>query len=133
MQIICQICTVILLVYSFSEKYYFSFRRSIGHAVMHLTFTLSIIDKMYELHFSSKNLAPESEIRHLASEAGAVLPGVSLATHSLECMAAGRVVRSGHALVSHEVSCVLCMTVASWTPPGHQLQHLRWRPAHCDG
>ena len=38
---------------------------------------------------------------------------------------------SGHALVSHEVSGVLCMTVASWTPPGHQ--HLRWRPAHCDG
>ena len=43
---------------------------------------------MYELHFSSKNLAPESEIRHLAAPgagaAGAVLPGVSLATHSLD-------------------------------------------------
>ena len=52
---------------------------------MHLAFTLAITYKMYELHFSSQNPAPESDIRHSASSAaaaGAVLPGVSLATHS---------------------------------------------------
>ena len=68
MQIICQILCLLV-----------SFRRSIGRVVMHLTFTLPILDKMYELHSTLVLRIPHQnlkfDIQHQQQQQGQCCPG----------------------------------------------------------